>query len=117
MKKILSLSLIVFSFISCQDRQRETQTPPALIQPEATVVVNAQEIEMTIEGMMCAIGCAATIEKKLNTTPGIVNATVDFDSKQAKIRFDASVLNTTQIETVINGVGEAYSVSRFERIK
>ena len=40
-------------------------------------------MEMTIEGMVCAMGCAAVIEKKLNKTAGITNAKVDFNSKKA----------------------------------
>lgn len=74
-------------------------------------------MEMTIEGMVCAMGCAAVIEKKLNKTAGITKATVDFASKKALVEFNRKALNSTQIVEVVKSVGEAYSVSTFSITK
>ena len=47
----------------------------------------AQSMAMNIEGMVCAIGCAATIEKNLNQTAGIKQAKVDFETQKAILIF------------------------------
>lgn len=92
----------------------EVKTPPAVKSIEVTASVeNPKKAELTIEGMTCAIGCAATIEKKLNTTEGIAEAKVDFEAKKAYVTFDETVLNTLKIKELIEGVGEAYTVTYF----
>ena len=112
MKKLL-LNLLVFIIsISCESKQPPTKTPPQLEVTKKTVVANAQ-VDMTIEGMVCAMGCATVIEKKLNATPGIAKATVDFPTKKAWIEFDDAQINPNGIIEVVKNVGEAYSVSEF----
>lgn len=83
----------------------------------STEEMEAVILEMTIEGMVCAMGCAAVIEKKLNKTTGITKATVDFPSKKALVEFDRKALNSSQIIEVVKSVGEAYSVSTFSITK
>ena len=71
---------------------------------------------MNIEGMMCAVGCAATIEKNLNKTEGIKSAKVDFETKKATLTFDAELLNPNEVTQVVLNTGEAYSVTDIELI-
>lgn len=71
--------------------------------------------KMSIEGMTCTIGCAATIQKKLNSTSGVVSATVDFKSKTAWIVYDAQALNLEGITQVVKASGDVYSVSSIDR--
>lgn len=42
----------------------------------------------TIEGMTCG-HCVKAATKALESTPGVQSASVDLDSKQAKVEFDA----------------------------
>ena len=70
-------------------------------------------MEMTIEGMMCAIGCAATIQKKLNATTGITSATVDFDSKKAQLGFDQALLTPDAIKAIVTDISKVYSIPEF----
>lgn len=112
MKKIILFSFLLMTVAACEQKKPSIKVPP--VQTEKTVALTTdelQQVEMTIEGMMCAIGCAATIEKKLNATEGVATAKVDFDSKKAQIAFDAQQLNTLQLKEIIMGVGDAYSIS------
>ena len=43
---------------------------------ESSEVINTKQIKMNIEGMICAVGCAAMIEKNLNKTDWIKFANV-----------------------------------------
>jgi Cu+-exporting ATPase len=61
--------------------------------------------------MTCAIGCAATIEKKLNKTPGIQSAKVDFENAIAQIVFDPNWIKDQELTNVIQEVGSAYKVT------
>ena len=68
--------------------------------------------KLSIEGMTCAIGCAVTIEKKLQRTSGIVSAKVDFESNTGWVTYDATMLNLDGISSVVKSTGASYSVSK-----
>lgn len=112
--KYLLLIASLFLGLGCQQQNPKTKTPPLNLTQEKTTGKYVSQMEMTIDGMMCAIGCAATIEKKLNATSGIGSATVDFESKKAWIVFDRMQINPQQITAVVTGVGEAYSVKEIK---
>ena len=67
--------------------------------------------KLSIEGMTCAIGCAVTIEKKLQKTPGIVSAKVDFETNTGWVTYNTTMLNLDKISSVVKSTGTAYSVS------
>ncbi|MGB1449070.1 MAG: heavy-metal-associated domain-containing protein [Flavobacteriaceae bacterium] len=113
MKEGLYLIVALILCASCQNKTGAIKTPPSQIEEVKNVVTANTTVSMTIEGMVCAMGCAAVIEKKLNATPGIAKATVDFPSKNALIQFDDQQLNPNDIIAVVKAVGEAYSVSEF----
>ena len=99
-------------------------TSPKVVTVETTQNMNADPLPMaeeafgklTIEGMTCAIGCAATIEKNLQKTTGVASATVDFETKTAWVVYDANHLNMEAISAVVKATGEAYSVTEMERL-
>lgn len=68
--------------------------------------------KLSIEGMTCAIGCAVTIEKKLQRTSGIVSAKVDFETNTGWVTYDATMLNLDKISSVVKSTGASYSVSK-----
>lgn len=68
--------------------------------------------KLSIEGMTCAIGCAVTIEKKLQRTSGIISAKVDFESNTGWVAYDATMLNLDGISSVVKSTGTSYSVSK-----
>lgn len=112
MKNNYFFSFLLITIIACKQKAPSIKTPPT--ESHKTMIVTTeklQRVEMTIDGMMCAISCAATIEKKLNAAEGVSIAKVDFDTKKALIAFDTLQLNSIQLEEIIKGVGDAYSVS------
>ena len=115
MKKIQLLSLLIglVVFTSCKNNPT-----PKTVTVETTAVETveapfqeAQPMAMSIEGMVCAIGCAAVIEKNLNKTAGIKEAKVDFETKKATLIFDAKVLSPNEVTQVVRNTGEAYTVT------
>jgi len=68
--------------------------------------------KLSIEGMTCAIGCAVTIEKKLQRTSGVVSAKVDFETNTGWVTYDATMLNLDGISSVVKSTGTSYSVSK-----
>ncbi|MFY7896398.1 MAG: heavy metal translocating P-type ATPase, partial [Phycisphaerales bacterium] len=72
---------------------------------EATVNPSVgRQSELAIEGMTCA-ACAARIEKRLVKQPGVLEATVNFASKSAQVRFDASVTAIGALAEAVNAIG------------
>ena len=75
---------------------------PVASGPAANTEHPMQKLRLDISGMTCA-SCAARIEKRLNKTSG-VEATVNYATEQANIRFDAASSPETLIKT-ITGIG------------
>ena len=113
---LLSTSL---SIMACNN-----STSPKVVTVETTQNMNADPVPMAeeafgkliIEGMTCAIGCAATIEKNLQKTTGVTFANVDFETKTAWVVYDAKHLNMEAISMVVKATGESYSVTKMERL-
>ena len=59
-------------------------------------------LNITIEGMHCAGGCAKMIENSLNQNEGI-SAAVDFQNSSAAIIYDSELFSKTEIVEMING--------------
>ena len=75
-----------------------------------------KQITMSIEGMICAAGCAATIEKNLNKTNGIKFAQVDFKPKKAELTYDSDLLTTDNITQIVLNSGSDYFVTDLKLI-
>lgn len=61
-------------------------------------------VSLAIEGMSCA-ACSARIDKKLNSTPGVVNASVNLLTNQAAVEYDPQVISVREIEKVVDNLG------------
>ncbi len=118
MKKIQLFSLLIglFVFTSCKNNQapKTVSVKTTSVNTIEAAFQKAQPIAMSIEGMVCAVGCAALIEKNLNQTAGIKKAKVDFETKKATLIFDAEVLSTNEVTQVVLNTGEAYTVKDFQ---
>ena len=112
-----SLYILFLLLVNCQTNPRPktiiVDTPKESSRQISTVTTK-DFAKMKIEGMTCAIGCAASIEKKLNRTTGIVSATVDFESKTALVAYDAEHQTHEGLIAIVESVGKAYSVSSIE---
>jgi len=116
MKNTLLIILLFtgFTFTACKN-----STTPDLITVESNQkskieifpILEKAFVKVTIEGMTCAIGCAAKIKQNLQKTSGVTSVTVNFESKTAWIVYDSHHLNINSIAKVVNQSGEAYNVS------
>ena len=120
MKKII-LPAFVFVFSGMVSCKNITATPKVITVEQTAnekelVFTEVTKLSMSIDGMVCAHGCAAVIEKNLNKTAGIKEAKVDFETKQAYLIFDAALLNPEKVSEVVLKTGDTYSVSNVEVI-
>src|SRR5690606_23624619 len=60
-------------------------------------------VDLEVEGMTCA-SCAARIEKKLNRLDG-VEATVNYATDKARVRYDPGKVAPEQLVEVVTGLG------------
>jgi len=58
----------------------------------------------TVQGMTCG-GCAKRIKDAFKNLPGVSNASVDFETRQATINFDPEQVDYQSIRNVISAVG------------
>ena len=115
MKKIQLFSLFIglLFFTGCKNNQapKTVTVETSAVETTEATFQKAQPMAMSIEGMVCAVGCAAVIEKNLNKTAGIKEAKVDFETKKATLIFDAKVLSPNEVTQVVRNTGEAYTVT------
>jgi copper chaperone CopZ len=72
--------------------------------PTVAASVKAQTVLFTIPSMDCA-ACAGNIADTLKKTPGVYDAEVDFDTKQATVRYDAARIGAAQLRAAIDRTG------------
>ena len=68
------------------------------------VSVKAQTVLFTIPSMDCA-ACAVNIADTLHKTPGVYDAKVDFDTKQANVRYNAALIGVPKLRETIDRTG------------
>lgn len=117
-KIILVLVCSLFVLISCKNDKaapeevtveyKEEKKP--LIAENATLA-NAK---FNIEGMTCAVGCAAKIEKSLAKMEGVASAKVDFESKTAVVSYDVDKITTDLLAERVSKTGSMYSVENMK---
>ncbi|HPN71037.1 MAG TPA: cation transporter, partial [Saprospiraceae bacterium] len=60
--------------------------------------------QFPVGGMSCA-SCALSVEKVLKAQSGVVDASVSYAGKQAKIEFDPQTTNLQKLKTAVDGIG------------
>jgi mercuric ion transport protein len=76
------------------------------------IVPSSKTAVFTVGNMSCA-ECTISIVKALKKTPGVYDARVDFASKRATVRYDASRVSEVSLRKAIERTG--YSVSRIDK--
>ena len=114
---IVVIAILAATFTGCRNNQFSTKNLVNYSDPDVKVPFKSpKQIKMNIEGMICAVGCAAMIEKNLNKTNWIKLAKVDFESKEAILTYDANRLTTNDITQVVLNTGSNYFVTDLELI-
>ena len=116
--KFAVIALSAALFTSCKDTSKDGN----LETPEQPVVTDSNQVKETaanlettsfsIDGMTCAVGCAAVIEKKLAEMEGVQGAKVDFEKKTATVSFDADKQTPENLVEKVEAIADgAYKVS------
>ena len=114
---IVVIAILTTTYTGCRNNQSSTKNLVNYSDSDVKVAFKSpKQIKMNIEGMICAVGCAALIEKNLNKTNWIKLAKVDFESKEAILTYDANRLTTNDITQVVLNTGSNYFVTDLELI-
>lgn len=114
MKKIyvskLIIALSVAAFVACESvpevREIPTQKTEEKAQPAEVNILaeNAITVDVSIEGMTCAMGCANKIETEVASLVGVGYSRVDFDTETATFVFDKNELNADELVSFIGEI-------------
>ena len=74
-----------------------------LVEPVETTRPD-DSVDMPVTGMTCA-ACANRIERTLNCQPGVKEASVNFATERATVKFDPSMTNTDALVETIRSAG------------
>ncbi len=78
-------------------------------------LVSNSEMNITLDGMTCAEGCAKTIEKTVSAMAGVTYSKVNFEEKKATFKFDDSKTTEKEILDAIAALNEGqYKVTNVE---
>ena len=103
--------LLILLIIGCTTSTKpEKKSVSYQDEKPAELYANLSHISFPIEGMMCEVGCAARIEKKVAASKGIASSSVDFEAKTAYVSFDPSVTSFDVISANVEGLGADYKV-------
>ncbi len=121
-KSILALLFACTLFVGCKESENkklgteiaadaeDKKNPNA--KPKKIAAANLQTANFAVEGMTCAIGCAKTIQEDLTQLEGVQEATVNFETKQAKVTFDKTIQSPEKLTKVVEAAadGKTYKV-------
>ena len=120
LKNILVIFVMLAFVTACKNEAKpelktvDTETTEVKeLDPNATYA----KAEFTVEGMTCAMGCAATIEKKIAKMEGVKMAKVDFEKEIAMVEYDVEKVNPDMLVETVKKTGEAYSVKDMKNVE
>src|SRR4051794_28013676 len=65
---------------------------------------NLSGVSLPLTGMTCA-ACARTIERTLQKVDGVAQASVNFATSRAEVRFDPAATDVPRLVDAVRGVG------------
>ena len=119
MKNIKNIAFAITITLFAVSCKKETTPEPKEVTTAKTEIAaeNLETASFTIEGMTCEVGCAKTIESKLTVTDGVSEATVDFETKIATVKFDKTKQSIESLTKTVEkvGGGDLYKVTKSEK--
>lgn len=102
MKAIIKVTLLsTFSLFMACSSNTEPTTEKTEIKAENVVVA-----DFAIEGMVCAMGCAKTIEEEILGMNGVAASTVDYESGKAHFEYDKTQLTEAELIAKIESLAD-----------
>lgn len=110
LKHTLLLAALPFAIISC--KQSENTATETKTEKTVALAAKPEKASFKIDGMVCSVGCAKTIEKKLAAMEGVSKVVVDYDTKEAVVEFDANLQNPEKLVEAVESAadGNTYKV-------
>lgn len=71
---------------------------------ESSEVPQLEQVTFAVQGMDCS-ACAAAIESRLKSTPGVKTAHVSYENKRADVQFDQTKVSVEQLQKAIAEAG------------
>jgi Cu+-exporting ATPase len=103
MKKLIYLFTFILFISSCSEQaEKEVVTS---ISTNNDVLANA-ETQFNIDGMTCAHGCAAVIEKEISKMEGVKSSEVNFETKVATIAYDNKTVSKEDFINKVKSIGD-----------
>ncbi len=119
-KAILSFAFVSVLLVGCKDKTTvaSNDVEKTTSKKEIVAALKPETASFKIDGMVCEIGCAKTIEEKLVKMEGIQEVKVNFETKQATVNFDLDKLTSTDIVKAVEttGDGKTYKVSEIKTL-
>lgn len=119
-KAILSFAFASVLLVGCKDKTTVASNDEenSTSKKEIVAALKPETASFKIDGMVCEIGCAKTIEKKLVKMEGVQKVKVNFETKQATVNFDLDKLTSTDIVKAVEttGDGNTYKVSEIKTL-
>jgi copper chaperone CopZ len=119
MKSIKKIGLIVvtFSFLAivtgCGNGEDRNPAQEEQASDEVSTK-NLLVVDYAIEGMVCAMGCAKTIQDEVADMDGVTACDVDFEEGKAEIEFDQSIVSEKEIIAKIESIADGqYKVNEW----
>lgn len=61
-------------------------------------------VTISVEGMSCG-GCAAGVQRRLESEGGVESATVELGARRAEVRFDSGAVTASALVDVVRAMG------------
>lgn len=71
---------------------------------QALAVEQPQSVILDIKGMDCA-SCPLTVKLALKQAPGVADVKVDYQTRTAEVRYDASKTTPAQLAQMVSDIG------------
>ncbi len=112
-KSLFVTIIATLLFVSCKENNQVTTSKKEVTTKKTAIVGKIETASFKIEGMSCAVMCAAKIEKELAQMEGVQDAKVDFDKKTATIKYDNAKQTPQKFVQKAESVadGKTYKVS------
>lgn len=101
MKNLNYLFLSTVLFVSACNSSTEETAEKTEIKAENVVVA-----DYAIEGMVCAMGCAKTIEEEVLGMNGVAASLVDYETGKAHFEYDKTQLTEAELITKIESLAD-----------
>ena len=112
MKKIIYAFAVVGLLAACKgsDEPTEQNDTAGTEQVAENNVTPNSVMTMEVEGMVCQMGCGASIRKELKATGGVSDCEFDFDKDRptdvATIAYDSEVVSEQEIVDIVSKMNE-----------